>query len=69
MLVSVEGRHPLNGVYRPGGNPDAALALMAAALLTEETTRLHNVPHTLITQALAEIADGWARRSSGATGK
>ncbi|MBK8025593.1 MAG: UDP-N-acetylglucosamine 1-carboxyvinyltransferase [Chloroflexi bacterium] len=58
MLVSVEGRHPLNGVYRPGGNPNAALALMAAALLTEETTRLHNVPHTLITQALAEIADG-----------
>ncbi|MBL8131192.1 MAG: UDP-N-acetylglucosamine 1-carboxyvinyltransferase [Anaerolineae bacterium] len=57
MLIQVDGRHPLNGVYRPGGNPNAALALMAAALLTEEKSILRNVPHTLTTQALALIAE------------
>lgn len=56
MLIHVEGRHPLNGVYRPGGNPNAALALMAAALLTEQPVTLHNVPQTSTTQALADIA-------------
>jgi UDP-N-acetylglucosamine 1-carboxyvinyltransferase len=56
MLIQVEGRHPLNGVYRPSGNPNAALALMAAALLTEAPIQLHNVPQTLTTQALADIA-------------
>lgn len=58
MLINVEGRHALNGVYRPGGNPNAALALMAAALLTEAPVSLHNVPQTMTTQALAEIARG-----------
>ncbi|MDZ4771005.1 MAG: UDP-N-acetylglucosamine 1-carboxyvinyltransferase [Chloroflexota bacterium] len=56
MLIQIEGGHPLNGTYHPGGNPNAAIALMAAALLTEAPVALHNVPDTVITRTLAGIA-------------
>jgi UDP-N-acetylglucosamine 1-carboxyvinyltransferase len=40
----IEGGIPLNGVVTPAGNKNAALPLIAASLLTEETVTLHNVP-------------------------
>ena len=46
MLIRVEGRQPLNGVYRPSGNANAALALIAAALLTDAPVTLRNMPRT-----------------------
>ena len=40
----IEGGVPLVGEITPGGNKNAALPMLAAALLTEETITLHNVP-------------------------
>jgi UDP-N-acetylglucosamine 1-carboxyvinyltransferase len=40
----IEGGHRLNGVIRPAGNKNAALPLLAAALLTDQSVTLHNVP-------------------------
>lgn len=56
MTLRVEGRSPLSGVYRPSGNANAAQALLAAALLTEAPVTLRNMPRTLSTQAMIEIA-------------
>ncbi len=41
----IEGRHRLSGSIKPSGNKNAALPLLAAALLTEERLVLHNIPH------------------------
>ncbi len=59
MLIKIEGHHPLNGVYTPSSNPNAALPLMAAALLTESLVHLHNVPRTLSVQNLLEVMLGF----------
>lgn len=40
----VEGGRRLRGHVKPAGNKNAALPMMAAALLTEETVELENVP-------------------------
>jgi UDP-N-acetylglucosamine 1-carboxyvinyltransferase len=40
----IEGGYPLHGTVQPIGNKNAALPLLAACLLTEETLTLHNVP-------------------------
>jgi UDP-N-acetylglucosamine 1-carboxyvinyltransferase len=49
----VEGGHKLKGTVRPSGNKNAALPMIAAALLTEDEVILENVPsikdvHTLL---------------------
>jgi UDP-N-acetylglucosamine 1-carboxyvinyltransferase len=40
----IEGRAPLKGAVTPSGNKNAAFPLIAAALLTDEPVRLHNLP-------------------------
>lgn len=40
----IEGGHPLKGEITPGGNKNAALPLLAAALLTDEPVTLRNLP-------------------------
>lgn len=57
MRIRVEGKHPLNGTYHPAGNTNAAMALLAAALLNEKPVTLHNMPHTLNTQAMLAVAE------------
>jgi UDP-N-acetylglucosamine 1-carboxyvinyltransferase len=57
MRIRVEGKHPLNGSYRPSGNVNAALALLAAALLTEQPITLRNVPDTLDTRTMRSVAE------------
>ncbi len=49
----IEGGVPLRGEVVPAGNKNAALPLLAAALLTDEPVVLHNVPH---------IQDVWTMR-------
>lgn len=49
----VHGGKPLKGTIRPAGNKNAALPMLAAALLTEEEVTIENVPdirdvHTLL---------------------
>lgn len=53
----IEGGVPLQGEVTPAGNKNAALPLLAAALLTEEPVVLHNVPQiqdTLVMRSLIE---------------
>lgn len=40
----IQGGRPLGGHLTPAGNKNAALPMLAACLLTDETVTLHNVP-------------------------
>src|SRR3954465_3117108 len=51
----IEGGAPLSGTVAPAGNKNAALPLIAAALLTPEPVILHNVPRIRDTEALIEL--------------
>lgn len=57
MRIRVTGHQPLNGVYRPSGNPNAAIALIAASLLTDQPVILKNVPLTAGTEAMLKLAE------------
>ena len=43
-LFNIEGGIPLRGEVTPSGNKNAALPILAAALLTDEPVIIHNVP-------------------------
>ena len=51
----VEGGHTLAGSIRPSGNKNAALPIIAAALLTEQKVRLENVPRIRDCETLVEL--------------
>src|SRR5215469_9394479 len=51
----VEGGHRLRGTIEPSGNKNAALPIMAAALLTEHPVTLDNVPRIRDTETLVEL--------------
>jgi UDP-N-acetylglucosamine 1-carboxyvinyltransferase len=57
LRLRIEGKAPLNGIYRPSGNTNAAQALTAAALLTTERVTLHNFPDTLSAAAMLSQAE------------
>jgi len=40
----IEGGHPLSGAVRASGNKNAALPILAAALLVDAPVRIHNLP-------------------------
>jgi UDP-N-acetylglucosamine 1-carboxyvinyltransferase len=76
----IEGARPLNGVIRAAGNKNAALPIIAAALLTEEPVRLTNVPAITDVQTMLELvanlgvdveqgADGEVRIQAGDVAK
>lgn len=62
MRIRVEGQQPLSGIYRPSGNVNAALALLAAALLTDQPVTLRRVPRTTTFDALAGLAENLGAR-------
>ncbi|HJU74790.1 MAG TPA: UDP-N-acetylglucosamine 1-carboxyvinyltransferase [Gemmatimonadaceae bacterium] len=51
----VDGGRRLSGSIRPSGNKNAALPIIAAALLTEKPVTLHNVPRIRDTETLVEL--------------
>src|SRR3954447_7841269 len=51
----IQGGMPLSGTIVPAGNKNAALPLLACALLTEEEVVLHNVPRIRDTQAMMDL--------------
>ncbi len=51
----IEGGVPLSGTVVPAGNKNAALPLLACALLTAEQVTLHNVPRIRDTEALLDL--------------
>ena len=51
----VEGGHKLRGAIEPSGNKNAALPIIAAALLTDQPVTLENVPRIRDTETLVEL--------------
>jgi UDP-N-acetylglucosamine 1-carboxyvinyltransferase len=51
----IEGGVPLSGTIVPAGNKNAALPLLACALLTEEAVVLHNVPRIRDTLEMCDL--------------
>src|ERR1043165_1660348 len=51
----VEGGHRLSGTIRPSGNKNAALPIIAAALLTDHPVILENVPRIRDVETLVEL--------------
>lgn len=51
----VEGGHPLSGTIQPAGNKNAALPIVAAALLSTEPVHLGNVPRIRDIETLVEL--------------
>src|SRR5689334_18523388 len=51
----VEGGHTLSGTIRPSGNKNAALPIVAAALLAEEPVTLENVPRIRDVETLVQL--------------
>jgi UDP-N-acetylglucosamine 1-carboxyvinyltransferase len=57
MRIRVEGRQPLRGTYQVSGNSNAAMALIAASMLTGETVTLNNVPDTVSVGVMLEVGE------------
>ena len=55
MRIKIQGRQPLRGTYRAAGNSNSALALLAAALLTDSPVTLRNVPDTVGVGLMLEV--------------
>lgn len=51
----VEGGHVLTGTIEPSGNKNAALPIVAAALLTDQRVELRNVPRIRDIEVLVEL--------------
>ena len=55
----IKGGHPLVGEVEIGGAKNAALAILAAAIMTDETVRIENLPDVndinVLLEAIAEI--------------
>ena len=51
----IEGGRPLRGTVRAAGNKNAALPIIAAALLTDEPVRLTNVPDIRDVETMLEL--------------
>jgi len=51
----VEGGHPLRGTVRPAGNKNAALPMIAATLMADGASTLHNVPRIRDVDILLQI--------------
>ena len=57
MRLRVEGGTPLNGHYQPGGNVNAAIALLAASMLSDEPGTIENWPDTITGERMVTIAE------------
>jgi UDP-N-acetylglucosamine 1-carboxyvinyltransferase len=56
--IRIRGGRPLTGTVRIGGAKNAALPLMAACLLTDETLTLSNLPHLVDITTMANLLAG-----------
>src|SRR5580704_7410898 len=58
----IQGGVPLSGTIVPAGNKNGALALIAAAVLTDDELHLGNVPRIRDVEAMLEIIEGLGGR-------
>ena len=54
--IIIEGPARTQGIIRPGGNKNAALPIIAAAMLTDEQVVLHNLPNIIDADAMLNLA-------------
>jgi UDP-N-acetylglucosamine 1-carboxyvinyltransferase len=54
----VRGGQPLNGTIRPAGNKNAALPILAATVMAESPSTIHNVPRIRDVEAMTELMAG-----------
>ena len=66
MHFRIEGGHPLNGVFTPAGNKNAALPILAGVLLAREPVRLENVPRIRDVETLLRLLEGLGVRGGWA---
>ena len=70
LQFHVEGGHRLGGTIRPSGNKNAALPIVAAALLSEHPVTLTNVPRIRDIETLVELVQSvgaearWVERNT-----
>jgi UDP-N-acetylglucosamine 1-carboxyvinyltransferase len=57
MRIRVQGRQPLRGTYHVSGNSNAAMALVAASMLTDAPVTLTNVPQTVSVGVMLEVGE------------
>ncbi len=53
----IRGGRPVSGVFRPGGNKNAALPMLAASVLTDEPVVLENIPCIEDVESMLDILD------------
>jgi len=53
----IRGQRKLGGNYAPVGNKNAVLPMLAAAMMTDESVTLHNVPSILDVQVMLELLE------------
>lgn len=56
MRIGISGGRPLRGIYQPGANSNAAMALIAASLLTEQPVTLEALPDTASVSVMLDVA-------------
>ena len=54
--IVIEGPATVSGVVTPGGNKNAALPIIAAAILTRDEVVIHNMPKILDVENMLELA-------------
>ena len=54
----IKGGVPLNGEVSIGGAKNAALGILAAAIMTDETVTIENVPNVRDTRVLLQAIEG-----------
>ncbi len=64
----IDGRRKLGGEFRPAGNKNAVLPMLAACLLTDEALELRRVPHIGDVATMLEILAGLGVRVSRTEG-
>lgn len=55
MRIRIQGRQPLRGTYHVSGSTNAAMALIAASMLTDAPIKLTNVPDTVSVGVMLEV--------------
>ena len=56
-IIEIEGARKLRGTIRVGGAKNASVALIPAAILTDEEATICNVPEITDTDALCDILE------------
>jgi UDP-N-acetylglucosamine 1-carboxyvinyltransferase len=62
----IDGGFPIKGTIAAGGNKNAALPCIAAALLTQESVILHNIPDIEDTAVMLEILQSFGAKAESA---